>query len=146
MKTPVFILLFLLLSSLSPAKDAGAEARMPADVGRVAECYSVASLYADCFATETVQPAVPSPVRALRKHLENHRRTTVDVRNSCFGRHFSLVRSCCTQYVVSLLSQSELTALPSHRTDYLRFGILVISPLIPSAESVPCTPQGMLYG
>ena len=103
MKTPVFILLFLLLSSLSPAKDAGAEARMPADVGRVAECYSVASLYADCFATETV-----------------------DVRNSCFGRHFSLVRSCCTQYVVSLLSQSELTALPSHRTDYLRFGILVI--------------------
>ena len=38
MKTPVFILLFLLLSSLSPAKDAGAEARMPADVGRVAEC------------------------------------------------------------------------------------------------------------
>lgn len=36
MKTPVFILLFLLLSSLSPAKDAGAEARMPADVGRVA--------------------------------------------------------------------------------------------------------------
>lgn len=52
MKTPVFILLFLLLSSLSPAKDAGAEARMPADVGRVAECYSVASLYADCFATE----------------------------------------------------------------------------------------------
>ena len=115
MKTPVFILLFLLLSSLSPAKDAGAEARMPADVGRVAECYSVASLYADCFATETVQPAVPSPVRALRKHLENHRRTTVDVRNSCFGRHFSLVRSCCTQYVVSLLSQSELTALPSHR-------------------------------
>ena len=32
MKTPVFILLFLLLSSLSPAKDAGAEARMPADV------------------------------------------------------------------------------------------------------------------
>lgn len=70
--------------------------------------------------------AVPSPVRALRKHLENHRRTTVDVRNSCFGRHFSLVRSCCTQYVVSLLSQSELTALPSHRTDYLRFGILVI--------------------
>ena len=126
MKTPVFILLFLLLSSLSPAKDAGAEARMPADVGRVAECYSVASLYADCFATETVQPAVPSPVRALRKHLENHRRTTVDVRNSCFGRHFSLVRSCCTQYVVSLLSQSELTALPSHRTDYLRFGILDI--------------------
>ena len=116
----------MLLSSLSPAKDAGVEARMPADVGRVAECYSVASLYADCFATETVQPAVPSPVRALRKHLENHRRTTVDVRNSCFGRHFSLVRSCCTQYVVSLLSQSELTALPSHRTDYLRFGILVI--------------------
>ena len=76
--------------------------------------------------SETVQPAVPSPVRALRKHLENHRRTTVDIRNSCFGRHFSLVRSCCTQYVVSLLSQSELTALPSHRTDYLRFGILVI--------------------
>ena len=126
MKTPVFILLFLLLSSLSPAKDAGAEARMSADVGRVAECYSVASHYADCFATETVQPAAPSPVRALRKHLENHRRTTVDVRNSCFGLHFSLVRSCCTQYVVSQLSQSELTALPSHRTDYLRFGILVI--------------------
>ena len=61
MKTPVFILLFLLLSSLSSAKDAGAEDRMPADVGRISECYSVSSLHADYFATETVQTAVPSP-------------------------------------------------------------------------------------
>ena len=112
MKTPVFILLFLLLSSLSSAKDAGAEDRMPADVGRISECYSVSS--------------IPSPMRALRKQLENHRRVTVDVRDSYFGRHFSRVQDCCTQYVVSLLLQGERTALPSHCADYLRFGVLVI--------------------
>ena len=126
MKTPVFILLFLLLSSLSSAKDAGAGDRMPADVGRISECYSVSSLYAGYFATETVQPSIPSPMRALRKQLENHRRVTVDVRDSYFGRHFSRVQDCCTHYVVSLLLQGERTALPSHCADYLRFGVLVI--------------------
>ena len=126
MKTPVFILLFLLLSSLSSAKDAGAEARMPADVGRTAECYSVSSLHADYFATETVQPAGPSPMRALRKQLESHRRVTSEVRDACLGRHFSRVQDCCTQYVVSLLLQGDRTALPSHCADYLRFGMLGI--------------------
>ena len=47
MKTPVFILLFLLLSSLSSAKDAGAESGVSHDGVRMSECYSVSSLYAD---------------------------------------------------------------------------------------------------
>lgn len=125
MKTPVFILLFLLLSSLSSAKDAGAESGVPQDGVRMSECYSVSSRYADYFATETVRPAVPSPMRALRKQLESQRRVHVDVRDSGVGRHFSLVQSCCTQYIVSLL-QGRLTARPFHHADYLRFGILVI--------------------
>ena len=125
MKTPVFILLFLLLSSLSSAKDAGAESGVSHDGVRMAESYSVSSRYADYFATETVRPAVPSPMRALRKQLESPRRVHVDVRDYGVGRHFSLVQSCCTQYVVSLL-QGRLTARPFHHADYLRFGILVI--------------------
>lgn len=125
MKTPVFILLFLLLSSLSSAKDAGAESGVSHDGVRMSECYSVSSLYADYFATETVRPSVPSPMRALRKQLESPRRVHVEVRDSGVGRHFSLVQSCCMQYVVSLL-QGRLTARPFHHADYLRFGILVI--------------------
>lgn len=126
MKTPVFILLFLLLSSLSSAKDSGVGADAPDDVARIAQCYSVSASHADYFATETVQPAVPSPMRALRKQLESQRRTTGEVRDSYFGRYYSWVQDRCTQYVVSLLLQGELTARPFHDADYLRFGILVI--------------------
>ena len=37
-----------------------------------------------------------------------------------------LAQGCCTKYVVSSLLRGGQTALPFHRADYLRFGVLVI--------------------
>ena len=136
MKTPVFILLFLLLSSLSPAKDAGAEARMPADVGRVAECYSVASLYADCFATETVQPAVPSPVRALRKHLGNHRRCPELLFRTPFLARAELLYAICRFPAVA--ERTDGPAVPPDRLSPVRHtGHLAFHPFIRSRTVHP---------
>jgi hypothetical protein len=47
-------------------------------------------------------------------------------RDVCSGRHFPLAQGCCTKYVVSSLLRGGQTALPFHRADYLRFGVLVI--------------------
>lgn len=133
MKTPVFILLFLLLSSLSPAKDAGAEARMPADVGRVAECYSVASLYADCFATETVQPAVPvaraRPAQAFGESPPDDRRCPELLFRTPFLARAELLYAICRFPAVA--ERTDGPAVPPDRLSPVRHtGHLASHPFI----------------
>ena len=117
MKTSVFIFLFLLVSSLSSVMDSGAKSGVPAAaaVRQTAECFLAGFKYGDCVATETVRTAVPCP-----------QRVSGGDRDVCSGRHFPLAQGCCTKYVVSSLLRGGQTALPFHRADYLRFGVLVI--------------------
>lgn len=128
MKTSVFIFLFLLVSSLSSVMDSGAKSGVPAAaaVRQTAECFLAGFKYGDCVATETVRTAVPCPVRSLRKPVEGPQRVSGGDRDVCSGRHFPLAQGCCTKYVVSSLLRGGQTALPFHRADYLRFGVLVI--------------------
>ena len=120
MKTSVFIFLFLLVSSLSSVMDSGAKSGVPAAaaVRQTAECFLAGFKYGDCVATETV--------RTLRKPVEGPQRVSGGDRDVCSGRHFPLAQGCCTKYVVSSLLRGGQTALPFHRADYLRFGVLVI--------------------
>ena len=124
MKTSVFIFLFLLVSSLSSVMDSGAKSGVPAAaaVRQTAECFLAGFKYGDCVATETVR----CPVRSLRKPVEGPQRVSGGDRDVCSGRHFPLAQGCCTKYVVSSLLRGGQTALPFHRADYLRFGVLVI--------------------
>ena len=94
MKTPVFILLFLLLSSLSSAKDAGAEARMPADVGRTAECYSVSSLHADYFVLISDVPGVLDADKKLIPSLDRARIAELIEAGVINGGMIPKVQSC----------------------------------------------------
>lgn len=128
MKTSVFIFLFLLVSSLSSVMDSGAKSGVPAAaaVRQTAECFLAGFKYGDCVATETVRTAVPCPVRSLRKPVEGPQRVSGGDRDVCSGRHFPLAQGCCTKYVVSSLLRGGQTALPFHRADYLRFGVMVI--------------------
>ncbi len=107
--------------------DSGVKDAFPAYPGtlQTSESFSVGSKYADFLAVETVQTAIPAPMRALRKQMESQQRVYGGSRDVYFGRHFSLVQGCCTQYVVSLLSGGQ-AAEPFHHADYLKFGILVI--------------------
>ena len=105
MKTSVFIFLFLLVSSLSSVMDSGAKSGVPAAaaVRQTAECFL-----------------------AGFKPVEGPQRVSGGDRDVCSGRHFPLAQGCCTKYVVSSLLRGGQTALPFHRADYLRFGVLVI--------------------
>lgn len=129
MRTLAFILLFLLVSSLSVAHEPGAETGTPAtsDTERLSEYFSITSKNPGYLATETVQPAVPSPMRALRNKQQHERqRTGYEGPGTGAGQHFPSAASCRTRSVASLSAQGRQTALPVHNADYLRFGTLVI--------------------
>lgn len=130
MRTLAFILLFLLVSSLSVAHEPGAETGVPviSDTEQFSEYFSISSKNPGYLATETVQPAIPSPMRALRNKQQHERQQRVGYEgpDTGPGQHFSLVESYRTKSVASLLVQGRQAALPAHNADYLRFGILVI--------------------
>lgn len=128
MKTSVFIFLFLLVSSLSSVMDSGAKSGVPAAaaVRQTAECFLAGFKYGDCVATETVGRPCLAPCGRCASRWKGPQRVSGGDRDVCSGRHFPLAQGCCTKYVVSSLLRGGQTALPFHRADYLRFGVLVI--------------------
>lgn len=116
----------MLVSSLVSVPDAGAKTRMTdlSDVGRLSECVSVLSGDLGCYATQTVQTAVPVPTRALRKQDERQQRVHVHAPGAYAGYH-SPVRLYSPQSTV-LSSYGGGIIMPFHDADYLRFGMLVI--------------------
>lgn len=129
MRTSAFVLLFLLVFSLSASPGTAAETAVPtlADTEQQSECFSIMSENSDCFATETVQTAVPSPIRALRsKQHERQQRTGYDGSDGYSVQHFPRAGQCRTQSFISALIRGRQSAMPAHDSDYLKFGILVI--------------------
>lgn len=126
MKKSAYILLFL-LASLPALLSRGAEAGTAAasDLRQTVKSLSISAQHSDCVATETLQLSVPAPSRALRKSNERPSRTTHEMPVLYCQRHFASVRHNLPQPAAFLLPDAH-HPLPSHRADYLKFGILVI--------------------
>lgn len=129
MRTSAFVLLFLLVFSLSASPGTTEETAVPAlaDTEQLSGCFSITSKSPDYLATETVQTAAPSPTRALRsKQHERQQRAGYDGPDNFSAQHFPRAGSYRTQSVISALARDRQSAMPAHDSDYLKFGILVI--------------------
>ena len=127
MRSSVLILFFILASSLSVAMEPGTEAngKVVSDVQRISECFSISSQCPDYLATETVQPCIPTPMRALRKSPERFQRSTSEITNLGYGQHASFEQWNHAKFVIFILPGKQ-SVMPSHNTDYLKFGLLLI--------------------
>ena len=117
---------------MSRGAEAGAAAA--SDLRQTVKNSSISAQHSDFVATETFQLSVPAPSRALRKSNERSSRTIHEMPVLYCERYFASVRHDLSQSVASLQPDAH-RPLPSHSADYLKFGILVISPSL--ATSTP---------
>lgn len=128
MRSLVFAFAFLLISVLSsaPGTQMQSQAQINSESGQLADHLSFTTENPDFLATETVQPAVPAPQRALRnKQNEGPQRIGYEGPESVSSHIGGLNRFNHFKSVISLLAHGQ-SVLPAHDADYIKFGILVI--------------------
>lgn len=128
MRTSALILFFLLASFLPGILSPGAKAGTPAvsDTRQAAQSFSISPDFSDLFATQTVQPAVPNPMRALRKQQDRPQRTGSEAPDAYAVQHFTPSDNGRGRWIASRIMPNGPSDGPAHCAVYLRFGVLVI--------------------